>query len=177
MNVPRMTIASGEKIPVIGLGTFGSDRRGPEEVANAVAGALRFGYRLIDCAAAYRNEAAIGKVLGEAQSSGVARREELFVQSKLWNDMHGAVLLALSKTLNDLRLDYVDAYFVHWPYPNYHAPGCDGDTRNPDSTPWNVERSGCLQRFDSPNRKMRSIFRAGKLCRNNGVGMERSGMT
>lgn len=55
--------------------------------------------------------------------------------------MHGRgdVLLSLAKTLKDLRLDYVDMYFVHWPFPNYHAPGCDGDSRNPDSKPFSVE--------------------------------------
>jgi alcohol dehydrogenase (NADP+) len=157
-----MTIASGEKIPAIGLGTFGSDRCEPDEVADAVAGALRFGYRLIDCAAAYRNEAYIGEVFKKAFSSGVVRREDLFIQSKVWNDMHEVVLVALGKTLNDLCLDYVDAYFVHWPYPNYHAPGCDGDARNPDSVPWNVER------FMSTWRQMERVYRLG-LARHIGM--------
>ena len=55
--------------------------------------------------------------------------------------MHGKgdVLLSCAKTLKDLQLDYIDAYFVHWPFPNYHAPGCDGDSRNPDSKPFSVD--------------------------------------
>lgn len=162
MNIPQVTIVSGEKIPVIGMGTFGSDRCGPIEVADAVAGALRFGYRLIDCAAAYRNEAAIGTALKSAFSAGVVRRDDLFIQSKLWNDMHGAVLPALSNSLNDLGLGYVDAYFVHWPYPNYHEPGCDGDTRNPNSVPWNVDR------FMSTWRQMERAYRLG-LARHIGM--------
>ena len=56
--------------------------------------------------------------------------------------MHGDgdVLLACAKTLKDLQLDYLDMYYVHWPFPNYHAPGCDVDSRNPDSKPFSVER-------------------------------------
>jgi alcohol dehydrogenase (NADP+) len=130
------------------MGTFGSDRYGPDEIAAAVAGALRIGYRLFDCASVYGNEAQIGKVFEEAFTAGVVKREEIFVTSKVWNDMHGTgrtglrgdLLLSLAKTLRDLRLEYVDAYFVHWPFPNYHAPGCDGDARNPDSLPFSVER-------------------------------------
>ena len=61
--------------------------------------------------------------------------------SKLWNDMHGEgdVLISLKNSLKDLCLEYVDAYFVHWPFPNYHAPGCDGDSRNPNSKPFSVD--------------------------------------
>ncbi|MDR1308150.1 MAG: aldo/keto reductase [Treponema sp.] len=124
------------------MGTFGSDKYGPEEIAAAVTGAIRSGYRLFDCASVYGNEAQIGTAFEEAFAAGIVRREELFITSKLWNDMHGKgdVLLSLAKTLKDLRLDYVDAYFVHWPFPNYHAPGCDGDSRNPDSVPFSVDR-------------------------------------
>jgi alcohol dehydrogenase (NADP+) len=124
------------------MGTFGSDRYSPEEVAAAVAGALRWGYRLFDCASVYGNEDRIGQVFAQALAGGIVKREELFVISKVWNDMHGQgdVLLSLAKTLRDLRLDYVDAYFVHWPFPNYHAPGCDGDARNPNSAPFSADR-------------------------------------
>jgi alcohol dehydrogenase (NADP+) len=141
-GVPRKSLLSGSKIPCVGMGTFGSDRFGPEEVSSAVAGAIRCGYRLFDCASVYGNEDRIGKVFNDAFESGVVKREDLFITSKVWNDMHGKgdVLLSLAKTLKDLRLDYVDAYFVHWPFPNYHAPGCDGNARNPDSVPFSTDR-------------------------------------
>ncbi len=139
--IPSRTLYSGDKIPCIGMGTFGSDRFSPSQVSEAVAGAIRAGYRLFDCAAVYGNEDLIGKVFEQAVLDGSIKREELFITSKVWNDMHGRgdVLLSLAKTLKDLRLDYVDMYFVHWPFPNYHAPGCDGDSRNPDSKPFSVE--------------------------------------
>ncbi|MDR0451590.1 MAG: aldo/keto reductase [Treponema sp.] len=139
--VPRAALASGEEIPRIGMGTFGSDKYSPASVAAAVSGALRYGYRLFDCASVYGNEDLIGGVFEDAVQSGLVRREEILVTSKVWNDMHGKgdVLLSLAKTLRDLRLNYVDFYFVHWPFPNYHAPGCDGDTRNPDSKPFSAE--------------------------------------
>jgi alcohol dehydrogenase (NADP+) len=140
--VPFLTLSTGRKIPCIGLGTFGSDTYGPDEIARAVDGALRYGYRLFDCASVYGNEDKIGQVFEQALREGFVGREELFVTSKVWNDMHGRgdVLRSLAQTLKDLRLDYVDAYFVHWPFPNYHAPGCDGDARNPNSLPFSADR-------------------------------------
>lgn len=140
-RVPKRILFSGEEIPCIGMGTFGSDRHAPEQVAQAVAGAIRYGYRLFDCASVYGNEADIGEVFKEAMADGVVAREDLFITSKVWNDMHGRgdVLLSLAQTLKDLQLDAVDAYFVHWPFPNYHAPGCDGDSRNPNSKPFAVD--------------------------------------
>ncbi|MDR0585240.1 MAG: aldo/keto reductase [Treponema sp.] len=140
--VPHIALASGESIPSIGMGTFGSDKYGPQPVADAVAGAVRFGYRLFDCASVYGNEDLIGKVFEEAFAAKAVRREELFITSKVWNDMHGPekVHASINKTLQDLRLSYVDAYFVHWPFPNYHAPGCEGDARNPDSVPFSLDR-------------------------------------
>ena len=141
-KVPKLSLASGRRIPSIGMGTFGSDKYSPKEVSDAVGGAIRCGYRFFDCASVYGNEHLIGKVFEEAFLSGVVKREELFITSKVWNDMHGPgrVLDSVLKTLADLRLSYVDAYFVHWPFPNYHAPGCDGDSRNPDSVPFSADR-------------------------------------
>ncbi|MBQ8653398.1 MAG: aldo/keto reductase [Clostridia bacterium] len=139
--VPQITLYDGAKIPCIGMGTFGSDHADGEAVSGAVAGAIRCGYRLFDCAAVYGNEKEIGQVFKAAFDEGVVAREELFITSKVWNDMHGKgdVLLSCAQSLKDLQLDYLDFYFVHWPFPNYHAPGCDGDSRNPDSKPFTVE--------------------------------------
>ena len=139
--VPKCVLSTGEEIPCIGMGTFGSDRFTPEQVSQAVAGAIRCGYRMFDCAAVYGNEDLIGKVFAQAFEEGVVKREELFITSKVWNNMHskGDVLLSCAKTLKDLQVDYIDAFFVHWPFPNYHAPGCDGDSRNPDSKPFSVD--------------------------------------
>lgn len=139
--VPKRKLANGELIPCIGMGTFGSDRFTPAQVSQAVAGAIRCGYRLFDCAAVYGNEDLIGDVFAAAFTEGAVKREELFITSKVWNNMHGQgdVLLSCAKTLRDLKLDYIDAFFVHWPFPNYHAPGCDGDSRNPDSKPFSVD--------------------------------------
>ncbi len=139
--VPSVTLYTGEKIPCIGMGTFGSDHADGEQVSKAVAGAIRCGYRLFDCAAVYGNEKDIGRVFKQAMDEGIVTREELFIVSKVWNDMHGQgdVLLSCAQTLKDLQLEYLDFFFVHWPFPNYHAPGCDGDSRNPDSKPFSVE--------------------------------------
>lgn len=140
--VPKIRLVTGQEIPCVGMGTFGSDHFNAEQISAAVAGAIRCGYRLFDCAAVYGNEAEIGEVFQRALDEGIVRREELFITSKVWNNMHGSgdVLLSAAQTLKDLRLDYIDAYFVHWPFANYHAPGCDGDSRNPDSTPFSAER-------------------------------------
>jgi len=137
--IPQKKLYDGTEIPCIGMGTFGSDRFTSEQVSAAVAGAIRCGYRLFDCAACYGNEAEIGEVFRNAFDEGVVKREDLFVMTKVWNDMHRKVREACVKSINDLKVNYVDLYFIHWPFPNYHAPGCDVDSRNPDSKPFSVE--------------------------------------
>ena len=127
--VPKVTLPSGEKVPCVGMGTFGSDRVSAEEVSEAVAGAVRCGYRMFDCAACYGNEPQIGKVFQEAFEEGVVERKDLFIMTKVWNDMHRDVEKACRKSIQDLQCDYVDLYFIPWPFPNYHAPGCDVDSR------------------------------------------------
>lgn len=163
-TVPSVTLATGQKIPCIGMGTFGSDKFTPAQVSGAVAGAVRAGYRLFDCASVYGNEDLIGEVFEQAINEGVVKREELIITSKVWNDMHGRgdVLLSCAKSLRDLRLDYLDFYFVHWPFPNYHAPFCDGDSRNPDSRPFSAEE------FISTWRQMERLYDMG-LVRNLGM--------
>ncbi len=137
--VPRRKLFSGERIPGIGLGTFGSDKYNAEQVSEAVYGAIKYGYRLVDCAAVYQNEDRIGEVLERVFEEKIVTREELFITSKVWNDKHNEVIASCKQSLKDLRLTQLDLFFVHWPFPNYHAPHCDGDSRNPDSKPFSVD--------------------------------------
>ncbi len=138
-KVPQITLNTGDQVPCIGMGTFGSDRFTPDQVSNAVAGAIRAGYRMFDCAACYGNEDQIGKVFKDAFDEGVVERKDLYIMTKVWNDMHREVEKSCRKSIEDLQCDYIDLFFIHWPFPNYHAPGCDVDSRNPDSKPFSVE--------------------------------------
>ncbi len=137
--VPKIKLYTGDEIPAVGMGTFGSDRFTAEEVSNAVAGAIRYGYRMFDCAACYGNETEIGKVFQDAFDEGVVKREDITIFTKVWNDMHRRVEESCRKSIADLNAEYIDVFFIHWPFPNYHAPGCDVDARNPDSIPFSVE--------------------------------------
>ncbi len=139
--VPQRTLRGGEKIPGIGMGTFGSDRFSAEDIAAAVKGAAEVGFRLFDCASVYGNEHLIGNVFQEIMASGI-KREELFITSKLWNDMHGKgdVLISCAKSLKDLKLDYIDLFFVHWPFPNFHPKGAPPDYHNKDAKPYIHEK-------------------------------------
>ena len=137
-KIPQITLNTGDKVPCIGMGTFGSDRFTPDEVSNAVAGAIRAGYRMFDCAACYGNEDQIGQVFKKAFDEGVVERKDLYIMTKVWNDQHRNVEASVRKSIADLQCDYIDLYFIHWPFPNYHAPGCDVDSRNPDSKPFSV---------------------------------------
>ena len=113
MNVPTIELNNGLLIPQFGLGVYQVDEG--EEVESSVAHALKNGYRLIDTAAMYRNEAGVGSAI---KASGIPR-EEIFVTTKLWNDDQGYenALAAFESSLNKLQLDYIDLYLIHWPSP------------------------------------------------------------
>jgi len=133
--IPQRRLYTGAAMPAIGLGTFGSDHVTAGEVAEAVKGAAAVGYRHFDCASVYGNEDRIGPVFREILDGGVTR-DELWIVSKLWNDKHDAVLESCQKSLTDLGLDYLDMYLVHWPFPNFHPPGCSVEWHSPDAKPY-----------------------------------------
>jgi diketogulonate reductase-like aldo/keto reductase len=112
-TVPLIPLNDGSRIPQLGFGVF---QVPPEDTAEVVLHALRTGYRLIDTAAAYRNEAAVGEAI---RRSGLPR-EGVFVTSKLWNNDHGhdEALRAFEKSLARLGFDYLDLYLIHWPAPS-----------------------------------------------------------
>ena len=108
--VPTLTLNDGHTIPQLGFGVFKVE---PEETTRIVSDALHVGYRHIDTAAIYGNEAGVGAALG---ASGIAR-SDLFVTTKLWNDRQGtqSAFDAFDESLEKLGLDYVDLYLIHWP--------------------------------------------------------------
>jgi len=138
-RIPKRKLYTGEEIPCIGMGTFGSDRFTQEQVSSAVAGAIRCGYRMFDCAACYGNEESIGKVFKAAFDEKVVERKELYIMTKVWNDMHKKVEVSCRISIAKLQCEYIDLFFIHWPFPNYHAPGCGEDFRNPEAKPFSID--------------------------------------
>ncbi|XAR65008.1 Codeinone reductase (NADPH) [Bertholletia excelsa] len=118
-NIPQVALSSGSlTMPVVGLGTATFPYVGPEVLKQAVLEAIGLGYRHFDTAAIYQTEQPLGEAIAEALSLGLIKsRDELFITSKLWcTDAHSdRVLPALQKTLENLKLDYLDLYLVHWP--------------------------------------------------------------
>jgi 2,5-diketo-D-gluconate reductase A len=112
-SIPQLSLNDSHTIPQLGFGVF---QVPPQDTAAAVETALETGYRSIDTARAYRNEAAVG----EATARSGLDRNELFITTKLWNADHGrdAALAAFEQSLERLGDDYVDLYLIHWPLPS-----------------------------------------------------------
>ncbi len=136
--------ANGDRMPLMGLGTWKSE---PGDVHQAVREAIRVGYRHIDCASLYGNEAEIGLALRDAFRDGDVTRNDLWITSKLWSNAHGRgnVEPALRKTLTDLGLDYLDLYLIHWPIPlkaTAVLPGSAADFMLPSEAPIHTTWAG-----------------------------------
>ena len=112
-SVPTLTLNDGNVIPQLGFGVFKVD---PAQTERIVTDALEVGYRHIDTAAVYGNEAGVGAAI---EKSGIPR-EELFVTTKLWNSDRGSrsAVDAMDLSLEKLGLDHVDLYLIHWPRPD-----------------------------------------------------------
>jgi len=113
LTIPRLALHDGIEIPQLGFGVF---QVPPRDTQGTVELALEAGYRHIDTAAAYRNEAGVGAALA---ASGLPR-EDVFVTTKLWNadQGHDSTLAAFEASLERLGLDHVDLYLIHWPAPS-----------------------------------------------------------
>jgi len=137
-SVHKVRLSSGVMMPVAAFGTFHSDWA-QEYMKDATVEAIRLGWRHIDTARAYENEAVVGEAIREAVRKGyISSRDELFITGKLWNGHMTPkdVAPALDATLAALGVDKIDMYLNHWPWPNVHTPGCAGEHRNPDAVPY-----------------------------------------
>src|SRR3954469_19844075 len=124
----RFALNNGDgAMPALGFGTLVSDS---SKTRHATAAAVQAGFRHLDCAERYRNEAEVGAALKDLLGSGAIRREDLFVTTKLWNNNHRPerVKPALQASLNRLGLDSADLYLVHTPFA--FGPGDDQDPRD-----------------------------------------------
>ncbi|EPR78805.1 Aldose reductase [Spraguea lophii 42_110] len=113
INKNVLRLYNNNTIPIVGLGAWKTtDLNDVENVFNT---ALELGYRHIDTAYNYKNEKFIGIVLDEAFKTGIVKREELFITSKLWSGCHNDPEKYLDESLENLKLDYLDLYLIHWP--------------------------------------------------------------
>ena len=167
--IPGLRLASGDALPVVGLGTW---KVAKERAAELVVQAIRAGYRHFDCACDYGNEPQVGEGLRTAIQNGPCRRDELWVTSKLWNTYHAAehVRPACERTLRDLGLDYLDLYHVHFPIAERFVPF---ESRYPPE--WFFDPQASQPRMEPANVPIREtwgameeLVRAG-LVRNIGV--------
>ena len=115
-KAPKIALNNGVRIDQVGYGVY---KVPPETTHDLCTQALEHGYRTIDTAAMYGNEAGVGSAIGDAVGAGWLERDDVFVTTKLWNDNHGyeSTLRAFDASQQALGLDTVDLYLIHWPCP------------------------------------------------------------
>ncbi|PVE19968.1 aldo/keto reductase [Arthrobacter sp. Bz4] len=115
-KAPKIALNNGVQIDQVGYGVY---KVPPETTHDLCAQALEIGYRTIDTAAMYGNEAGVGGAINDAVGAGWLERNDVFVTTKLWNDDHGydSTLRAFDASQQALGLDSVDLYLIHWPCP------------------------------------------------------------
>ncbi|MDZ4686871.1 MAG: aldo/keto reductase [Planctomycetaceae bacterium] len=120
-TAPDLLLRTGDKLPAVGLGLW---KLPPPVVAERIQQAISAGYRHFDCACDYGNEAEVGDGLRSALKTGLCRRDELWITSKLWNTYHARqhVRQAAERSLRDLGLDHLDLYLIHFPIATEFVP-------------------------------------------------------
>ena len=114
MQDTSLTLQSGDKMPLVGFGCW---KVAKEQMAETVYSAIKSGYRCIDEACDYGNEKECGDGIKKAIDEGIVTRKDLWVTSKLWNTFHRKehVKMACKKSLEDLGVEYLDLYLIHFP--------------------------------------------------------------
>ncbi|MDA9468003.1 aldo/keto reductase [Bradyrhizobium sp. CCBAU 53415] len=127
LRYTRISTHESGTIPAVGFGTLIQDQNATKQATRA---ALEAGFRHLDCAERYRNEAAVGEAIQDAFRAGTLRREDLFVTTKLWNTNHRPerVKPAFDASRRRLQLDTIDCYIVHTPFA--FQPGDEQDPRD-----------------------------------------------
>ncbi|RWR92273.1 NADP-dependent D-sorbitol-6-phosphate dehydrogenase-like protein [Cinnamomum micranthum f. kanehirae] len=146
-EMAAISLSSGYSMPVLGLGVWRMEKK---SIRDLIINAINIGYRHFDCAvkplldskwphdlskpaAHYKNEVEVGEALAEAIHSGLVKREELFITTKLWNSDHGHVIEACQDSLKKLQLDYLDLYLIHFPVSSRHTGvGATASARDKD---------------------------------------------
>jgi diketogulonate reductase-like aldo/keto reductase len=183
----KVTLHDGTQMPILGLGAYQIEG----DVTEAVLKAIRLGYRLIDTAAMYGNEAEVGAAVRKAAEQGIASREDIFVTTKVWKSELGyeRTLAAFERSYQELGLAMIDLYLIHWPGTNADNLGSwqalielqkQGKVRSigvsnfePEQLDYIIERTGhkpvVNQVEFNPSRMRRGLH---QYCRENGIQLE-----